>query len=127
LLHPICYAEELRKKVDTHKPQQWLVNTGYDRNGQRISIQDTRAIISAIVNNQLNDRGYDTDDLGYKVPKQVPGVDSTRLIASNMWDDTEAFRKAARSYVTARVTNFNQYKGMVPVEVFNAGPHLQNR
>ncbi len=83
-LHPTKYAEELVKKMEKSGAKAYLVNTGWNGTGKRISIKDTRGIIDAILNGDiLNAPTKKIPHFNFEVPTELPGVDSkisTRVI-----------------------------------------------
>jgi phosphoenolpyruvate carboxykinase (ATP) len=75
-LHPTKYAEELVKKMKKSGAKAYLVNTGWNGTGKRISIKDTRGIIDAILDGSIDKAA--TKEIPYfnfKVPTALPGVD----------------------------------------------------
>ena len=76
-LHPTKYAEELVKKMEKSGAKAYLVNTGWNGTGKRISIKDTRGIIDAILNGDiLNAPTKKIPYFDFEVPTELPGVDS---------------------------------------------------
>ena len=79
-LHPTKYAEELVKKMEKSGAKAYLVNTGWNGTGKRISIKDTRGIIDAILNGDiLNAPTKKIPYFNFEVPTELPGVDSKIL------------------------------------------------
>ena len=79
-LHPTKYAEELVKKMEAHGAKAYLVNTGWNGTGKRISIKDTRGIIDAILDGSIDKA--ETKEIpyfGFRVPLALPGVDPAIL------------------------------------------------
>jgi phosphoenolpyruvate carboxykinase (ATP) len=101
VLHPEEHAEMLVERVRRHGAGVWLVNTGLVGGGygtgHRISLHDTRAIVSAIVEDRL-ERVETRDDpvFGFQVPLSVPGVDSKLLNARDSWPDPAEYDARAR-------------------------------
>ncbi len=79
-LHPTKYAEELVKKMQKSGAKAYLVNTGWNGTGKRISIKDTRGIIDAILDGSIDKAPTKTIPFfDFKVPTALPGVDSAIL------------------------------------------------
>jgi phosphoenolpyruvate carboxykinase (ATP) len=101
VLHPEEHAEMLVERVRRHGAGVWLLNTGLVGGGygtgHRISLHDTRAIVSAIVEDRL-ERVETRDDpvFGFQVPLSVPGVDSGLLNARDSWPDPAEYDARAR-------------------------------
>jgi phosphoenolpyruvate carboxykinase (ATP) len=101
VLHREEHAEMLVERVRRHGAGVWLLNTGLVGGGygtgHRISLHDTRAIVSAIVEDRL-ERVETRDDpvFGFQVPLSVPGVDSKLLNARDSWPDPAEYDARAR-------------------------------
>ena len=79
-LHPTKYAEELVKKMEKVGAKAYLVNTGWNGTGKRISIKDTRGIIDAILDGSINNAPTKTIPyFNFEVPTELPGVDTNIL------------------------------------------------
>lgn len=105
-LPPERYAELLGKKIDEHAPSLWLVNTGWgggDYNtGERISIEDTRAIITAINSDSLTDAETQSHPVfNLEVPVAAEGVKDGVLDPRESWEDKDAYDTAAQSLMDA--------------------------
>ena len=75
-LHPTKYAEELVKRMEKSGAKAYLVNTGWNGTGKRISIKDTRGIIDAILNGDIKNAPTKTIPyFNFEVPTELPGVD----------------------------------------------------
>ena len=114
LLHPTKYAEELAKKLTEHNATAYLVNTGWTGGGygvgNRISLKATRAIISAILNDELN--GCETEivkPFNLSIPKHVNGVDDSILNPQNSWADKAAYAASAKQLAESFIKNFNNF------------------
>ncbi|UYM18015.1 phosphoenolpyruvate carboxykinase (ATP) [Endozoicomonas euniceicola] len=109
-LHPTKYAEELVKKMEEHGATAYLVNTGWNGTGKRISIQATRAIIDAIMDGSID--GAETKTLPYfglHVPQSVNGVDDTILNPQNTYADKAEWESKAQDLADRFITNFNKF------------------
>ena len=79
-LHPTKYAEELVKKMEKSGAKAYLVNTGWNGTGKRISIKDTRGIIDAILSGAINEAPTKKIPMfDFEVPTELPGVDQQSL------------------------------------------------
>ncbi|WP_024549189.1 phosphoenolpyruvate carboxykinase (ATP) [Siccibacter turicensis] len=109
-LHPTQYAEVLVKRMEAAGAKAYLVNTGWNGTGKRISIKDTRAIIDAILNGSLDEA--ETTELpvfGLAVPTQLPGVDSAILDPRHTWASPDAWLEKATQLAGLFIENFAKY------------------
>ncbi len=109
-LHPTQYADVLNARMQQNGSQAYLVNTGWDGRGERISIKATRTIIDEILDGLL-DR-VETADLpifGLKMPLEAPGVDSAILDPRNSYADAAEWEVRARKLASLFIDNFEQY------------------
>ena len=109
-LHPTRYADVLNARMQQNGSQAYLVNTGWDGSGKRISIKATRTIIDEILDGLL-DR-VETMDLpifGLKMPLELPGVDSAILDPRNSYADPAEWDNKARKLAALFIDNFEQY------------------
>ena len=111
-LHPTKYAEELVKKMEKAGAKAYLVNTGWNGTGKRISIKDTRGIIDAILNGDI--LKAETKKIPYfdlEVPTQLPGVDTNVLDPRNTYADASEWDAKAKDLAARFVKNFAKYTG----------------
>ena len=125
-LHPTKYAEELVKKMEKVGAKAYLVNTGWNGTGKRISIKDTRGIIDAILDGSINKAP--TKEIPYfnfEVPTELPGVDPAILDPRDTYADAAEWEEKARDLASRFIKNFVKYQtndaGKALVE---AGPQL---
>ena len=125
-LHPTKYAEELVKKMQANGSKAYLVNTGWNGTGKRISIKDTRGIIDAILNGAILDAP--TKKIPYfnlEVPTELEGVDTGILDPRDTYADASEWEEKAKDLASRFIKNFAKYeyneagKALVP-----AGPQL---
>ena len=95
-LHPTKYAEMLGKKMQENNVNVWLINTGWSGGvygvGKRISLEYTRAMITAILNGEMEGVEYNTHEVfGLKIPTTCPNVPSDILSPRNTWQDKSAY------------------------------------
>ena len=125
-LHPTKYAEELVKKMEKSGAKAYLVNTGWNGTGKRISIKDTRGIIDAILDGSI--LKAETKTIPYfnlAVPTELPGVDTGILDPRDTYENGEDWDNKAKDLAARFIKNFDKYTGndagkaLVP-----AGPQL---
>ena len=125
-LHPTKYAEELVKRMQQSGAKAYLVNTGWNGTGKRISIKDTRGIIDAILDGSIN--SAPTKSIPYfnfEVPTELPGVDPKILDPRDTYADASEWETKAKDLASRFQKNFVKYesnpagKALVP-----AGPQL---
>ncbi|MBQ2156830.1 MAG: phosphoenolpyruvate carboxykinase (ATP), partial [Clostridiales bacterium] len=125
-LHPTKYAEELVKKMEKSGAKAYLVNTGWNGTGKRISIPDTRGIIDAILDGSI--KNAPTKKIPYfdfEVPTELPGVSTEILDPRDTYADAAEWDKKAQDLAGRFIKNFKKYEtneaGKALVE---AGPKL---
>ncbi len=125
-LHPTKYAEELVKKMEKSGAKAYLVNTGWNGSGKRISIKDTRGIIDAILDGSI--LKADTKTIPYfnlEVPTALPGVDSGILDPRDTYGDAAEWDTKAKDLASRFVKNFDKYTGNdAGKALVEAGPEL---
>jgi len=126
-LHPTVYAKLLGEKIDKHNVNVYLVNTGLNGQGKRMSIKDTRACINGILNGSINSAEFETLDVfNLQFPKALEGIkDNSILNPKNSWSSEEEFNKAAKDLATKFIDNFNRYSNSSSdTDYSTAGPQL---
>ncbi len=111
-LHPTKYAEELVKKMEKSGARAYLVNTGWNGTGKRISIKDTRGIIDAILNGSIDKA--ETKEIpyfGFKVPTALPGVDPAILDPRDTYADAKIWNEKAEDLAGRFIKNFAKFTG----------------
>jgi phosphoenolpyruvate carboxykinase (ATP) len=126
-LHPARYAELLGKKMEQHKVNVWLINTGWTGGsygeGHRMKLAYTRAMITAALEGLLDHVETTKDPVfGVAVPKEVPGVPTELLTPRNTWADKKAYDEKAKYLADLFIKNFEQYADGLKPEVIEAGP-----
>ena len=110
LLHPTQYASVLAAKMAEAGAEAWLVNTGWNGEGKRLSLRDTRNIISAILNGTTGELREETVPVfGLAIPQSVPGVDSALLDPRSGWPSADKWQEKAESLAQLFMDNFKQY------------------
>lgn len=125
-LHPTKYGEELVKKMEEHQATAYMVNTGWNGTGKRISIKDTRAIIDAILDGSIEKAATTTVPVfNFLVPTALHDVDASILDPRNTYANASEWDTKAEDLATRFIKNFEQYtdnaEGAALVE---AGPKL---
>ena len=125
-LHPTKYAEELVKKMEVSGAKAYLVNTGWNGTGKRISIKDTRGIIDAILNGDIEKADTKTIPFfNFEVPTELPGVDTNILDPRNTYADASEWETKAKDLASRFNKNFAKYEGNEAGKALvSAGPQL---
>ena len=111
-LHPTKYAEELVKKMKVSGAKAYLVNTGWNGTGKRISIKDTRGIIDAILSGAILSAPTKTIPVfNFEVPTELPGVDSGILDPRDTYANVADWEAKAADLASRFVKNFVKYEG----------------
>ena len=125
-LHPTKYGEELVKKMEANGAKAYLVNTGWNGTGKRITIKDTRGIIDAILNGDIlkaETKKIPMFDL--EVPTALPGVDTNILDPRNTYADPTEWETKAQDLASRFIKNFVKYTGNdAGKALVEAGPQL---
>ncbi len=109
-LHPTKYAEELVKRMEASGAKAYLVNTGWNGTGKRISIKDTRGIIDAILDGSILKAETKTiPHFNFAVPTALPGVDPAILDPRDTYADKAEWEKKAQDLASRFVKNFAKY------------------
>ena len=125
-LHPTKYAEELVKKMEKSGAKAYLVNTGWNGTGKRISIKDTRGIIDAILNHSID--AAPTKQIPYFnfiVPTKLEGVDTNILDPRDTYADAAQWDEKAKDLAARFIKNFKKYEtNEAGKALVAAGPQL---
>ena len=125
-LHPTKYAAELVKKMEKSGAKAYLVNTGWNGTGKRISIKDTRGIIDAILSGAIKTAPTKTLPMfNFEVPTELPGVDSGILDPRDTYADASEWETKAKDLAERFNKNFVKYTGNEAGKALvAAGPQL---
>ena len=125
-LHPTKYAEELVKKMEKSGAKAYLVNTGWNGTGKRISIRDTRGIIDAILDGSiLKAPTKKMPIFDFEVPTELPGVDPKILDPRDTYTNVEDWNVKAKDLAARFIKNFNKYENNAAGKALvAAGPKL---
>ena len=111
-LHPTKYAEELVKKMEKSGAKAYLVNTGWNGTGKRISIKDTRGIIDAILGGDiLNAPTKKIPYFDFEVPTQLNGVAWGILDPRDTYQNRDEWEEKAKDLAARFIKNFKKYEG----------------
>ena len=125
-LHPTKYAQELVKKMEKNGAKAYLVNTGWNGSGKRISIRDTRGIIDAILDGSIDKAPTKTVPyFDFVVPTELPGVDPKILDPRDTYADASVWEEKAKDLAARFIKNFKKYEtNEASKAVVAAGPQL---
>ncbi|MEC5319114.1 phosphoenolpyruvate carboxykinase (ATP) [Brenneria populi subsp. brevivirga] len=125
-LHPTQYAEVLVKRMKASGAQAYLVNTGWNGTGKRISLKDTRGIIDAILSGAIDDAEMQTLPIfDLAMPKSLPGVDSGILDPRDTYADRAQWQEKAEDLARRFISNFDKYTDApAGAALVAAGPKL---
>ena len=125
-LHPTQYGKELVKKLEQHKAQAYMVNTGWNGTGKRISIKDTRAIIDRILDGSIEHAEMHTLPIfNFSVPTELAAVDKGILDPRKTYANESEWTEKAKNLAGLFIKNFAQYTDNEEGEnLVQAGPQL---
>lgn len=125
-LHPTQYADVLVKRMKAAGAKAYLVNTGWNGTGKRISIKNTRAIIDAILSGDIDKAAKHTLPVfNLAIPHELPGVDSHILDPRNTYDNVAQWQEKAEDLAGRFITNFDKYTDTPAGQaLISAGPSL---
>ncbi|MDI9310110.1 MAG: phosphoenolpyruvate carboxykinase (ATP) [Limnohabitans sp.] len=125
-LHPTKYGEELVKKMEEHNAKAYMINTGWNGTGKRISIKDTRAIIDAILDGSIeNAETAVVPVFNFNVPTALPNVDTNILDPRNTYAEASEWTAKAEDLAGRFIKNFVQYTDNEEGQsLVKAGPQL---
>ena len=125
-LHPTKYAEELVKRMEQSGARAYLVNTGWNGTGKRISIRDTRGIIDAILDHSIDAAPTKVIPFfNFVVPTELKGVDSGILDPRDTYADAKVWEEKAKDLAGRFIKNFKKYEDNAAGKALvAAGPQL---
>jgi phosphoenolpyruvate carboxykinase (ATP) len=126
-LKPSIYANLLAEKLAQHQTHVWLLNTGWSGGGygvgKRIALPLTRAMISAVLSDRLNNvETHRHPIFNLDIPNDVEGVPQNVLNPELAWTDQAAYQQEALQLAQRFAENFTKYEKTVPLQVSAAGP-----
>ena len=109
-LHPTVYADILGRRMRAAGAKAYLVNTGWNGTGERISLRKTRAIIDAILDGSIDAAETVTVPLfNLAVPRELPGIEPRLLDPRSTYEDASAWEGKARELGRLFVDNYARY------------------
>lgn len=125
--HPIVYANMLRERMQKHKVDCWLINTGLCGGpygvGKRISIKLTRDILNFALNYRNGDVRFIKDEVfGFEIP-QIPSIDINLLNPKNSWANKQDYEKKYRELASLFIKNFEKFK-IDDEDIISGGPKI---
>ena len=126
-LHPLKYAELLKKKMQKFNVPVYLVNTGWVGNSaqsgaRRFSLPLTRQILNSILNGHIDDCQFVNDNyFGFQIPKTLGDIDPNLLNPLKAWKDVEEYHRSARELIQKFQDNYKMYD-LGDENILNAGP-----
>ncbi len=126
---PAFYAEVLRRKIERHEVNCWLLNTGWVGGpygvGKRISIKYTRTMLNATLDGKLLNVEYFTDPVfGFQVPRSCPEIPDGVMNPAAAWPDKAAYMKRYKGLASRFIDNFKKFADDCPDDVKTAGPKI---
>lgn len=128
-LHPTQYAEMLGSKMEAHKVNVWLINTGWTGgkygDGKRMKLPLTRAMITAALKGELDNVKFEVHPFfGLLVPQSCPDVPSEILNPRDTWASKDEYDKQANHLASLFLHNFEEYKTFANQEIMEGAPKL---
>ena len=126
-LHPLKYAELLKKKIEKYKVPVYLVNTGWvgcsaNSGEPRFSLPLTRKILNSILNDHIDDCKFENDNyFGFQIPLAVDDIDPNLLNPLKAWSDVEEYHIAAKELIQKFIDNYEIYD-LGDQKILDAGP-----
>ena len=109
-LHPTIYAKVLSKRMRDARAKAYLINTGWNGQGTRISLKNTRALINAIFSGDIdNSETHTLPIFNLKMPKTLAGVDGSILDPRSSYDNAVEWEKRARHLGGLFIENFEKF------------------
>ena len=127
-LHPTQYAEVLVKRMRAAGSKAYLVNTGWNGTGKRISLKETRAIIDAIMDGSIDDApSANLPIFNLDMPTEIAGVDSSILDPRATYDDVQVWQERAEGLAQRFIENFDKFTDTPAGQALvAAGPRLHD-
>jgi phosphoenolpyruvate carboxykinase (ATP) len=128
-LHPTMYSKTLIGKMKEHGAKAYLVNTGWNGTGKRISLKDTRAIIDAIIDGSIEDAPKTRIPImNLEVPTELPNVSEGILDPRDTYNDASEWEEKAKDLAAKYIKNFDQYCNTEEgKKLIASGPQLQQQ
>ncbi|KAF9179456.1 Protein kinase C-like 1 [Haplosporangium sp. Z 27] len=131
VLHPTKYATMLAQKIEQHKADVWLINTGwtggaYGKSGSRIALKYSRGIIDAIHSGELKKATYQNYPIfDLQIPTEIPGIPSDVLNPAKAWKGTSSeYEQSVHRLAVLFKENFAKYQDQATPDIIAAGPKI---
>ncbi len=128
-LHPTMYSKTLIGKMKEHRAKAYLVNTGWNGTGKRISLKDTRAIIDAIIDGSIEDAPKTRIPImNLEIPTELPNVSEGILDPRQTYTEVAEWEEKAKDLAAKYIKNFDQYcNSEEGKRLVSSGPQLQKQ
>ncbi|WP_343644013.1 phosphoenolpyruvate carboxykinase (ATP) [Chryseobacterium sp.] len=128
-LHPTMYSKTLIGKMKEHGAKAYLVNTGWNGTGKRISLKDTRAIIDAIIDGSIdNAPKIQVPIMNLEIPTELPNVSTGILDPRDTYENASEWEEKAKDLASRYIKNFEQYCDTEEgKKLVASGPQLQEQ
>ncbi|MCJ7934357.1 MAG: phosphoenolpyruvate carboxykinase (ATP) [Chryseobacterium sp.] len=128
-LHPTMYSKTLIGKMKEHGAKAYLVNTGWNGTGKRISLKDTRAIIDAIIDGSIeNAPKTQVPIMNLEIPTELPNVSEGILDPRDTYSNVSEWEEKAKDLASRYIKNFEQYCDTEEgKKLVVSGPQLQEQ
>ncbi|KAB1232152.1 phosphoenolpyruvate carboxykinase (ATP) [Chryseobacterium viscerum] len=128
-LHPTMYSKTLIGKMQEHGAKAYLVNTGWNGTGNRISLKDTRAIIDAIIDGSIdNAPKTQVPIMNLEIPTELPNVSTGILDPRDTYGNVSEWEEKAKDLASRYIKNFEQYCDTEEgKKLIASGPQLQGQ
>ncbi|WP_126653281.1 phosphoenolpyruvate carboxykinase (ATP) [Chryseobacterium aureum] len=128
-LHPTMYSKTLIGKMQEHGAKAYLVNTGWNGTGNRISLKDTRAIIDAIIDGSIdNAPKTQVPIMNLEIPTELPNVSTGILDPRDTYENASEWEEKAKDLASRYIKNFEQYCDTEEgKKLVASGPQLQEQ
>ena len=125
-LHPTKYADVLRQRMEAVGAEAYLVNTGWNGTGKRISIKDTRAIIDSILEGTIDSADMlQLPIFNLSIPTELPNVDGSILDPRNTYTNSTEWQEKGSNLATLFIENFEKFTdNQHGTSLVDAGPQL---
>jgi phosphoenolpyruvate carboxykinase (ATP) len=128
-LHPTEYAKLFGEKMEKHEVNVWLINTGWTGGpygvGSRIKLNYTRAMISAALEDKLDQVIFLQHPVfGFEVPQACPNVPSELLNPRGTWSDPEEYDAQAHKLAKSFIENFEKFEDFATKEILAGAPMI---
>ena len=103
----------------------WLINTGWNGQKKRMSLKDTRAVINAALNGDLDNIEYRQDQyFGFEVPVSINGVEADKLNPATSFESQEAYEANAQILADKFKENFKKFEEFATADLLAGGPRI---